>query len=78
MKNRRKRYIIDKRLQYRLLIYNGIYLLVIILAIGAGLVLPLALELSNPNLSRRPAGGGGEQNPLPSFKAESRYSCSFS
>ena len=51
MKNRRKRYIIDKRLQYRLLMYNGIYLLVIILAIGAGLVLPLALELSNPDLS---------------------------
>jgi methyl-accepting chemotaxis protein len=51
MKNRRKRYIIDKRLQYRLMIYNGIYLLVIILAIGVGLVLPLALELSNPDLS---------------------------
>jgi methyl-accepting chemotaxis protein len=51
MKNRRKRYIVDKRLQYRLLMYNGIYLLVIILAIGAGLVLPLALELSNPDLS---------------------------
>jgi len=51
MKNRRKRYIIDKRLQYRLMIYNGIYLLVIILAIGVGLVLPLVLELSNPDLS---------------------------
>jgi methyl-accepting chemotaxis protein len=51
MKNRRKRYIIDKRLQYRLLIYNGIYLLTIILAVGAGLFLPLVLELSNLNLS---------------------------
>jgi methyl-accepting chemotaxis protein len=51
MKNRRKRYIIDKKLQFRLLIYNGIYLLVIILAVGAGLFLPLVLDLSNPNLS---------------------------
>ena len=51
MKNRRKRYVIDKRLQYRLLIYNVIYLLVIILAVGAGLFLPLALQLSNPDLS---------------------------
>jgi methyl-accepting chemotaxis protein len=51
MKNRRKRYIINRRLQYRLMIYNGIYLLIVILAIGAGLFLPLFLELSNPNLS---------------------------
>ena len=51
MKNRRKHYIVDKRLQYRLLIYNGIYLLVVILAVGAGLLLPLLLELSNPDLS---------------------------
>jgi methyl-accepting chemotaxis protein len=51
MKNRRTRYLVDKRLQYRLLIYNGIYLLVIILAVGAGLFLPLVLDLSDPNLS---------------------------
>ncbi len=51
MKSRRKHYIIDKRLQYRLLIYNGIYLLVIILTIAAGLLLPLVLELSSPHLS---------------------------
>jgi methyl-accepting chemotaxis protein len=51
MKNRRRQFIVDKKLQYRLLIYNGIYSLVIILAIGTGLVLPLVLELSDPNLS---------------------------
>ena len=51
MKYRRKRYIIDKRLQFRLLMYNGMYFLIITAAIWAGLFLPLALELSNPSLS---------------------------
>ena len=51
MRYRRKRYIVDKRLQFSLLIYNGIYFLVITLAVWAGLLLPLALDLSNPNLS---------------------------
>jgi len=51
MKYRRKRYIVDKRLQFRLLIYNGVYFLIITMAIWAGLFLPLALDLSNPDLS---------------------------
>ena len=51
MKYRRRRYIVDKRLQFRLLVYNGFYFLVITAAIWAGLFLPLALDLSNPNLS---------------------------
>lgn len=51
MKYRRKRYIIDKRLQLRLLIYNGAYFLIITMAIWAGLFLPLALDLSNPSLN---------------------------
>jgi len=51
MRYRRKRYIVDKRLQFRLLIYNGIYFLVITIAVWASLILPLALDLSNPNLS---------------------------
>ena len=51
MKYRRRRYIVDKRLQIRLLVYNGMYFLIITAAIWAGLFLPLALDLSNPNLS---------------------------
>ena len=51
MKNRRKRYVIDRRLQYKLLAYNAIYLLVVILAVVAGLYLPLVLQVSNPDLS---------------------------
>jgi methyl-accepting chemotaxis protein len=51
MKYRRKRYLVDKRLQFRLLVYNGFYFLIITAAIWAGLFLPLALDLSNPNLS---------------------------
>ena len=51
MKFRRKRYIVDRRLQLRLLLYNGIYFLIIVGAIWAGLFLPLVLDLSNPDLS---------------------------
>jgi methyl-accepting chemotaxis protein len=51
MKYRRRRYIVDKKLQFRLLVYNGFYFLIITAAIWAGLFLPLALDLSNPNLS---------------------------
>jgi len=51
MSYRRKRYIVDRKLQFRLLIYNGVYFLIITMAIWAGLFLPLALDLSNPNLS---------------------------
>ena len=51
MKYRRKRYIVDRKLQFRLLIYNGIYFLIITAAIWGGLFLPLVLDLSNPALS---------------------------
>jgi methyl-accepting chemotaxis protein len=51
MKYRRKRYIVDRRLQFRLLMYNGVYFLIITVAIWAGLFLPLALDLSNPDLN---------------------------
>jgi methyl-accepting chemotaxis protein len=51
MKHRRTRYIIDKKLQLSLVIYNGIYFLIIIAIIGVGLLLPLVLDLYNPNLS---------------------------
>ena len=51
MTYRRKRYIVDRKLQFRLLIYNGIYFLIITVAIWAGLFLPLVLDLSDPNLS---------------------------
>lgn len=50
MRYRRKRYIVDRKLQFRLLIYNGIYFLIITMVIWAGLFLPLVLDLSNPNL----------------------------
>jgi methyl-accepting chemotaxis protein len=51
MMYRRKQYIVDKKLQYRLVIYNVLYFLAIVLAIGFGLFFPLMLDLSNPNLS---------------------------
>ncbi len=56
MKHRRRRYIIDKKLQLRLVIYNGIYFLIVIAVIGVGLFLPLALDLYNPSLSLVQAG----------------------
>jgi methyl-accepting chemotaxis protein len=51
MKHRRRRYLIDKRLQLRLVIYNATYFLVTVAIIGLGLLLPLVLDLYNPNLS---------------------------
>jgi methyl-accepting chemotaxis protein len=50
MKYRRRKYLIDRKLQLRLVIYNGIYFLIIIAVIGVGLFLPLALQLSDPAL----------------------------
>jgi methyl-accepting chemotaxis protein len=50
MKLRRKRYLIDKKLQLRLLVYNIIYFLIIVSVIGVGLFLPLVIELSDGNL----------------------------
>lgn len=48
---RRRRYIVDRALQYRLLAYNAIYFVIIVLSIGVALFLPLYFELSNPTLT---------------------------
>ena len=48
---RRRKFIVDKSLQIRLLLYNGIYFMVIVLAIGIALFLPLYFEFTNPNLT---------------------------
>lgn len=50
MKLRRKRYLIDKKLQLGLLVYNVVYFLIIVSVIGVGLFLPLVIELSDGNL----------------------------
>ena len=47
---RRRKYIVDKNLQVRMLLYNGIYFMIIILSIGLTLFLPLYFEFTNPNL----------------------------
>jgi methyl-accepting chemotaxis protein len=44
---RRRKYIIDRRLQFRLLFYSVGYILFYIVAIGAGLFVPLMIQLSN-------------------------------
>jgi methyl-accepting chemotaxis protein len=50
---RRKTYIIDKRLQYRLLGYNAIYFFITVAALALALFTPLVFEISNPSLSPR-------------------------
>jgi methyl-accepting chemotaxis protein len=50
---RRKTYIIDKRLQYRLLGYNAIYFFVTVAALSLALFAPLIFEISDPSLSPR-------------------------
>jgi methyl-accepting chemotaxis protein len=50
---RRKKYVIDKRLQYRLLGYNAIYFFITVVALSLALFLPLILEISDPSLSPR-------------------------
>lgn len=42
---KRRRFIIDKQLQYRLLIYDGIYFLIIMISLVLFLFAPLAIEL---------------------------------
>jgi len=44
---RRRRFIVDRRLQFRLLFYSVGYILFYIMAIGAGLFVPLMIQLSN-------------------------------
>jgi methyl-accepting chemotaxis protein len=53
---RRRRYIVDRSLQYRLLIYNAIYFVIIVLSIGAALFLPLYFQLSDPALTAAQQG----------------------
>ena len=50
---RRKTYIVDKKLQYRLLGYNAIYFFIILAALSLALFTPLIFELSDPLLSPR-------------------------
>jgi methyl-accepting chemotaxis protein len=47
---RRRKYVIDRELQFRLLIYNAIYFLTLLLCIGAGLFVPLYFQISDPTL----------------------------
>ena len=44
---RRRKFIVDRRLQFRLLFYSVGYILFYIVAIGAGLFVPLMIQLSN-------------------------------
>jgi len=53
---RRKKYVIDKKLQYRLLVFNGIYFIVIVIAMAIALFTPLMHELSSPDLSPKQQG----------------------
>ena len=53
---RRKKYVIDKKLQYRLLAFNGIYFIVIVLAMATALFTPLMHELASPDLSPKEQG----------------------
>ena len=50
---RRKTYIVDKRLQYRLLGYNAIYFFITAAALSLALFAPLIFEISDPSLSPR-------------------------
>lgn len=50
---RRKTYIVDKRLQYRLLGYNAIYFFVTVAALSLALFTPLIFEISDPSLGPR-------------------------
>jgi hypothetical protein len=48
---RRRTYIVDKKLQYRLLGYNAIYFFITITAFSLALFTPLIFEISDPTLS---------------------------
>jgi methyl-accepting chemotaxis protein len=50
---RRKRYVVDKGLQYRLLGYNAIYFFVTVAALSLALFAPLMFEISDPSLTPR-------------------------
>lgn len=50
---RRRTYVVDKALQYRLLGYNAIYFFVTVAALSLVLFTPLIFEISDPSLSPR-------------------------
>jgi hypothetical protein len=50
---RRRNYIVDKKLQYRLLGYNAIYFFITLAALSLALFTPLIFEISDPLLSPR-------------------------
>ena len=50
---RRRTYVVDKKLQYRLLGYNAIYFFVTVAALSLALFTPLIFEISDPSLSPR-------------------------
>jgi methyl-accepting chemotaxis protein len=50
---RRRNYIVDKKLQYRLLGYNAIYFFITLAALSLALFTPLIFEISDPSLSPR-------------------------
>jgi len=50
---RRRTYIVDKKLQYRLLGYNAIYFFITVAAVSLALFTPLIFELSDLSLSPR-------------------------
>jgi len=50
-RSRRKKHLVDKKLQYRLLAFNGLYFLILVAAMAIALFAPLVSELSVPDLS---------------------------
>jgi methyl-accepting chemotaxis protein len=50
-RSRRKKHLVDKKLQYRLLAFNGLYFLILVAAMAIALFAPLIGELSGPDLS---------------------------
>jgi hypothetical protein len=50
---RRRTYIVDKKLQYRLLRYNAICFFLTVTALSLALFTPLIFEISDPTLSPR-------------------------
>ena len=53
---RRKKFLINKKLQYGLLAYNAAYFFVIMLSLAGTLFFPLYFQLSDPNLNYRELG----------------------
>jgi len=50
---RRRTYLVDKKLHYRLLGYNAVYFFIAVLALGPALFTPSVFEISDPSLFPR-------------------------